>query len=351
MSDILSKIKELPLESKKKLKEIMPSLQSNVFDKLLMDQIDSMNDEEYNVFLELLVEAAEGSSQLHDDLVMEDYDELPIDISTFISDPEYLGASTGNGSNIYPYWKSTLARIFANDSTIVEVILSGAIGIGKSTVALIALAYILHRLLCLRTPAKHYNLLEGSKIAIALFNISLDQVYGIGYDKLQSLLKLSPWFLHNGTLSGRNANKVKALLEEGKSVPPSLVADLTYYPGKDIHIIVGSQESHFTGYDVFCMSGDTEILTTNGYSKLEDLDGKFVDLVSQDSDYNPVVSHNTLVAFTKNTNELIELELEDRSVIECTSDHLLRLSNGEYIKACELKVDDDIMEIKYDRNL
>lgn len=266
MSDILSKIKELPLESKKKLKEIMPSLQSNVFDKLLMDQIDSMNDEEYNVFLELLFEAAEGSSKLHDDLVMEDYDELPVDISTFITDPEYLGASTGNGDNIYPYWKSTLTKLFT-DSSVVEIILSGAIGIGKSTVALIALAYILHRLLCLKNPAKHYNLLEGSKIAIALFNISLDQVYGIGYGKLQSLLKLSPWFLRNGTLSGRNAGKVTALLAEGRDVPSSLVADLTYYPNKDIHIIVGSQESHFTGYDVFAgMIDEMNFYTRGGKS-------------------------------------------------------------------------------------
>ena len=109
--------------------------------------------------------------------------------------------------------------------------LSGAIGLGKSTIATVGLAYVLHRLLCLKDPAAYYKLTRGSKVAIAIFNISLDQGFGVGFSKLQSMLMKSPWFLEHGTVSG--------------------LKNQTYYPGKDIEILVGSKMEHFLGRDIF----------------------------------------------------------------------------------------------------
>lgn len=109
--------------------------------------------------------------------------------------------------------------------------LSGAIGLGKSTIATVGLAYVLYKLLCLKDPAAYYKLTRGSKVAIAIFNISLDQGFGVGFSKLQSMLMKSPWFLEHGTVSG--------------------LKNQTYYPGKDIEILVGSKMEHFLGRDIF----------------------------------------------------------------------------------------------------
>lgn len=109
--------------------------------------------------------------------------------------------------------------------------LSGAIGLGKSTIATVGLAYVLYKLLCLKDPAAYYKLTRGSKVAIAIFNISLDQGFGVGFSKLQSMLMKSPWFLEHGTISG--------------------LKNQTYYPGKDIEILVGSKMEHFLGRDIF----------------------------------------------------------------------------------------------------
>ena len=109
--------------------------------------------------------------------------------------------------------------------------LSGAIGLGKSTISTVGLAYVLYKLLCLKDPAAYYKLTRGSKVAIAIFNISLDQGFGVGFSKLQSMLMKSPWFLEHGTVSG--------------------LKNQTYYPGKDIEILVGSKMEHFLGRDIF----------------------------------------------------------------------------------------------------
>lgn len=110
-------------------------------------------------------------------------------------------------------------------------VFSGAIGLGKSTIACVGLAYIIYKLLCLRNPSQYYRLSKKSKIAIAIFNVSLDQGYGVGYYKIQQYCQSSPWFLRHGTLSGRT--------------------NLTYYPDKDIEILVGSKMEHFLGRDIF----------------------------------------------------------------------------------------------------
>lgn len=218
---------------------------------LSIDQLEllknSLSPEELELAKDILEEInLSGKSDTLDELWSEDYEEIPVDILTFITDPDYLGSAftASDGSClIYDYWIDTLRKIFDKNSNVIELALSGAIGLGKSTIADIGLAYILHKLLCLKDPASYYRLTKGSRIALALFNITLDQGYGVGYTKLQNMLKQSPWFLRHGTIVG---NKYP-----------------TYVPDKDIDIIVGSKAEHFIGRDVFAAFMD-ELNFANG---------------------------------------------------------------------------------------
>lgn len=248
LSDNVSKLSDI---NKSKLKALLPDLVGNKVSAQLYEYIDDLSDVEYNAFIQILKEATEGSKKTINEITYTDYEELPVDIDTFIEDPNYLGRSTDNGKAIYPYWRGILRTVFAEDSQIVEVCETGAIGLGKSTIASIGLAYIMHKLLCLKSPATYYNLLEGSHIAIAIFNIDLSHGYGQGYSKLQSMLKLSPWFIKHGSLLGRGANQVAEDIKNNEYVSSDVLDRLTYTPGKDIHILVGSRSSNFTGFDVF----------------------------------------------------------------------------------------------------
>lgn len=208
----------------------------NLKDIDISDVSADLSTEEWDVVLKILGEVSDsGSSEVLDGLWEADYEELPVDIRTFITDPRYLGETfVDEDGNVlmYEFWIEFLEKLFAPGSGKFECALSGAIGLGKSTIACAGMAYILHKLLCLRNPAKYYKLTKGSRIGLALFNISLSASYGVGYSKLQSMLKLSPWFLDHGELRG--------------------LKDKVYYPGKDIDIVVGSKMEHFIGRDIFC---------------------------------------------------------------------------------------------------
>jgi hypothetical protein len=193
-----------------------------------------LTEDEINTVEKILQELSEsGNSCLLSNLYEVDYEEIPVSIDTFLTDKKYLGNSFVDDegkSLLYPYWNTILKDIFAPASPYYETILSGAIGVGKTTIAIIGMCYILYRLLCLKDPAKYFRLSGGSKVALAFINIDMNAAYGVGYDRLQKYVKASPWFLEHGSLIG--------------------IKHPTYYPGKNIELVVGSKSQHFIGRDI-----------------------------------------------------------------------------------------------------
>lgn len=53
-----------------------------------------------------------GKSKMLESLYMEDYDEIPVSIDRFLEDPMYLGNSTGNGTQIWDFWRKQLRELF-----------------------------------------------------------------------------------------------------------------------------------------------------------------------------------------------------------------------------------------------
>lgn len=325
---------------------------------LTTSDIEKLNTDEQIVIKQVIRELAEtGSSQTLKDVWYSDYDEIPVDIDTFITDDRYLGKSLGH--SIYPFWRKELRKLFApgvsynecltgdteiplldgtsdtlesihnrvqsgekietysldkktgkvvpghivmsklqgkrtvykitlsngrsikatgnhkfmldnmsdilvddlsagdslmpykGSSVIVtsieelpekenvyditvdkyhtfatcsgiivnNCILTGGIGLGKTSIADIGLAYILYKLMCLKNPQEYYGLNSTATIAVAFFNITLSNSYGVAYGKMQDMLKNSPWFLEHGQVVGNQ--------------------NLQYVPGKSIELIVG----------------------------------------------------------------------------------------------------------------
>lgn len=292
------------------------------------DIISSLNDEERDEVVKILNEISKtGTSRSLKELYDEDYNEIPVSIDTFIESDRYAGWFTNNGKDIYPYWRKELRNIFESENSYSEVALTGSIGVGKSTIAIIGLSYLLYNLMCLKDPHEYYNIGKGGFIYIVFFNATLTLSQGVAYTKFQNLLQNSPWFMEHGTLSGKKV--------------------IEYIPNGPIRFTVGSQVEHSLGKDIFCVSGETEILTEHGIKRIEDLDGKIIRVYSQNSEHNIVLSEPVLIQKTKEVKELYEIELEDGTIIKCTNNHQLRLSNGLYKRADELTEDDDIMECNF----
>ena len=196
-------------------------------------KLQSLSPKERAIAMQILNEMKDsGSSSTLNKLYEADFEEIPVDIDTFIESEHYAGWFTNNGKDVYPYWRNELRNIFSDPhKTYQEVAFTGAIGTGKSTAAMLGLSYVLYRLMCLKDPHEYYRLQKGSPIYIVFFNITLELSQGVAYTKFQGILQNSPWFIERGQIVGRKY--------------------LEYIPNKPIRFTIGSQMEHSLGRDVF----------------------------------------------------------------------------------------------------
>ena len=205
-----------------------------------LEKLKNLNEQEKEVALKILKELSEkGVSQTYTDLLYADYNEIPVDIETFLSDDKYLGKAwkdASGKSKIYPFWiENVLKKIFPNnlDTDYDTLLESGARGLGKSEIAVGAIcSYLMYRVLCLKNPLEFYHLKLTEKIVFAFMNIKLDLSEAIATDKFQKTIQMSPWFMSRGTMTKRN-NKPY------------------WVPPEPIEIVIGSQSDDLIGRPVF----------------------------------------------------------------------------------------------------
>ena len=74
-----------------------------------LESLEGLDDKSKELALKILSEYSEtGYSDVMNKLIQEDYDEIPVDITTFIDDPQYLGKGLlkdDGTSSVFPYWR------------------------------------------------------------------------------------------------------------------------------------------------------------------------------------------------------------------------------------------------------
>lgn len=291
------------------------------------EQFAKLDTSEKQLVLKILSELkTTGKSETLEELWYQDYTEIPVSIDEFITNPHYLGKSTRNGTSIYPYWRQKYREIFDDSLGFEEIVLTGAIGVGKTRTAVVCLAYLLYKIMCLRNPQEYFKFNEGDKITIFFLNINLRLAEGVGYMTLHEYLLNSPWFMERGTSTGRTK--------------------ILYVPPHNIGITFGSKSDHALGQQVFCLHGDNEIVTTNGIYKIQDLENKQFEVYTYNIKDNVIEISNTTTAInTVTTNDYYEIELENGSIVKCTGNHLWLLKDGTYKRTDELTEEDELYNV------
>jgi len=161
---------------------------------------------------------------------LDDYEEKPVDIETFVTHPDFLGNYFEGGFR--KFWLERLKEIYPTPyhSPYWLVILRGAIGLGKTTLACTGIAYDIYRLLCMRSPQKALGVIESTKIVFAIMNMTLGLATDVVWDKLSRMFGTSPWFTSQMA-------KMPRINKE------------SLFP-KRIDIFVGSRIGHTLGKDV-----------------------------------------------------------------------------------------------------
>lgn len=76
------------------------------------EMLTKLTYDEKEMVKKILMEMSKnGKSEDLTDLYYEDYEEIPVDLATFLSDERYLGKYTNYGKDIYDKWKEELALV------------------------------------------------------------------------------------------------------------------------------------------------------------------------------------------------------------------------------------------------
>lgn len=160
------------------------------------------------------------------------FDRRPATIREFLDEP-YLGIR----SKVRPGLVDALEDIFGDQvsseriSQYEAAMFTGAIGIGKTTFASIALPYMAHWVLCLNDPQDFYDLLPGSRIAFMQMSTSGTHAKQVIFGDIKARINNSKWFAENFPYDDKYTNIIK-------------------FP-KDIVILPGdSGETTFEGYNI-----------------------------------------------------------------------------------------------------
>lgn len=161
-----------------------------------------------------------------------EFEERPATIQEFVG-PDYLNIESKVRKSIM----RELVAIFGDEVSSNKIaqferaMFTGAIGIGKTTVASIVLPYLAHWVLCLKDPQEFFNLLPGSRIAFMQMSTSGPQAKEVVFGDIKARIEHSPWFQQKYPYDRNFKNQIRF--------------------NKEIWILPGdSAETTFEGYNI-----------------------------------------------------------------------------------------------------
>jgi hypothetical protein len=137
------------------------------------------------------------------------FEEIPVDVKTFVESPDYLGQPPLSDAQYdiveamsQIYKQEDLQRImgdkegadYYNKYTKNEIILQLGKGSGKDFTSTVACAYIVYKLLCLKDPARYFGKPSGDAIDLINVAINAQQAKNVFFKGFATKIEKSPWF-------------------------------------------------------------------------------------------------------------------------------------------------------------
>ena len=238
-----------------------------------LDIFNSLSESEKLKVIQILKDINDnGKSEELKKLYYEDYEEIPVDLTTFLCNEQYLGKYTNYGKDIYDTWKKELSYVHNPANFIDQWAITGSTGTGKSTVATYSMCYELYKLMCLKNPNRFY-LGANETIWFLFFNLNLK-------------------------LAEKTTN-------------------LVYQPNKDIKLGIGSTEEHalsiavmFTAIDEMSF-GDNDNVDYLQAGMMAIYNQLYLRLSSRFSKGGRIQGRMYLISSAKSTNAVLESFIRD----------------------------------------
>lgn len=116
----------------------------------------------------------------------------------FVTDDYYLGKvllPTDDNPGLYPCWRDVLCKDFNYDSRIHNSVITGSIGIGKTTIMVVIMLYRIVLTTLLRNPQSYFRLNKKSNIIFNLLSVTREQVRMAAFGVARGYMSESPYFM------------------------------------------------------------------------------------------------------------------------------------------------------------
>lgn len=155
----------------------------------LKSLFESMSSKEQSWCLAALDEIQQGRNEVYNSIIQADYKWEPPTIRQFMEDDYYAGVK---GKTLYPLIRDEVENIIVSDKS--EVILTGAIGWGKSYAASFGLAYDFTWLSCLANAQEYCGIAKGTDIVLMNLSVTGPQAHDGLYKYVKDIIRSMPYF-------------------------------------------------------------------------------------------------------------------------------------------------------------
>ena len=210
-----------------------------------------------------------------------------VPVGDWLSDPYYVGDIA---RDMYPFWKDVTIEFCDGEFT--ELILTGAIGGGKSYCALAIAIRKLYELSCFKPVATYLGLASSSKILFAYLSISIRQAMQTGYGKILRMVDSIPYFSEHFPRDDRRSSQIDFLRDNVSLIPGSQIG---HFRGDDLFGLVFDEGNFRQGGDKLKYQKAVEIYTESLHRR----QSRFIDLENDKSFAIIVSSVDTVTSFTE----------------------------------------------------
>jgi hypothetical protein len=166
-------------------------------ENLLLKELKSLSPEERETLEVLLQELKDDpptpeegqSSRLLEYMGQAEYKRTPVDMKTFVTDPNFLGHTC---DNIYPKLLDDLVELFEGGYH--ECIWTGSIGYGKTFTASIGVCRVIYELSCMKDPHRSFGLAKDSNISVVALSVSEMLATKVVFENVATKIDASPYF-------------------------------------------------------------------------------------------------------------------------------------------------------------
>jgi hypothetical protein len=135
--------------------------------RILLQDIERLPPDEQAALKEVYASLIAEESEPYETLSEAEYRVAPVDITTFLTEPYFLGET---GASLWPKLTDDLVALFEGNYE--EATLGGSLGWGKSFFSTTAMTYVLYQMSCLKNPQRAYGIDVGSHIYVAMISVT-----------------------------------------------------------------------------------------------------------------------------------------------------------------------------------